>query len=154
MSRKDRKLRFEQGWNCFNSLRPTNNIYKGSRGVEPGAAFNNSKRWSKQDLIWETLNLLLTFGLSVLSPDFLLLVRTASFRRIFLSFLFKVGVRFTQRYHENTKISGRSFSVEFEIIDNQPKEVKGNIYNIKVSIGNATRRLRNNNSSKSDDNKD
>lgn len=47
----------------------------------------------------------------------------------------KVGVRFTQKYHENTKISGRSFPVEFEIIDNQPKEVKGNIYNIKIFIG-------------------
>lgn len=47
----------------------------------------------------------------------------------------KVGVRFTQKYHENTKISGRSFPVEFEIIDNQPKEVKGNIYNIKLFIG-------------------
>ena len=74
------------------------------------------------------------FGLLVLIPDFLLLVYSASFRRTFLSFLFKVGVRFTQKYHENTKISGRSFPVEFEIIDNQPKEVKGNIYNIKVGI--------------------
>lgn len=58
----------------------------------------------------------------------------ASFWSSLLSFLFKVGVRFSQKYHENTEISGRSFPVEFEIIDNQPKEVKGNIYNIKVGI--------------------
>lgn len=47
----------------------------------------------------------------------------------------KVGVRFTQKYQATTEISGSSLPVEFEIIDHQPKEVKGNIYNIKVIIG-------------------
>ena len=59
MGRKDRKLNKVEI--IYNSLRPTTNIYKGSRGVEPGAAFNNSKQWSKQDLIWETKNLFWVF---------------------------------------------------------------------------------------------
>ena len=51
-----------------------------------------------------------------------------------ISFLFKVGVRFTQKYQATTEISGSSFPLEFEIIDHQPKEVKGNIYKIKVCV--------------------
>ncbi|CAH3161509.1 unnamed protein product [Porites evermanni] len=47
----------------------------------------------------------------------------------------KVGVRFTSKSRLNTKISGRSFPLEFEIIDDQPKEVKGKKYNIKIIIG-------------------
>ena len=41
-------------------------------------------------------------------------------------------MRFTQKCQQNTRISGRSFPVEFEIKDDQPKEVKGKEYNIKV----------------------
>jgi len=47
----------------------------------------------------------------------------------------KVGVRFTAKSQQNTKISGQSFAVEFEINDDQPKEVKGKEYNIKIVIG-------------------
>ena len=49
-------------------------------------------------------------------------------------FMDKVGVRFTQKSHQNTKITGRSFPVEFEIKDDQPQDVKGNVYNIKVCV--------------------
>jgi len=46
----------------------------------------------------------------------------------------KVGVRFTPNSQQNTEISGRSFPVEFEIKDDQPQDVKGNVYNIKVCV--------------------
>ena len=53
-----------------------------------------------------------------------------------VSFVFinKVGVRFTSNSQQNTKISGTSFPVEFEIKDDQPQDVKGKVYNIKVCI--------------------
>ncbi|XP_078349801.1 uncharacterized protein LOC144634653 [Oculina patagonica] len=47
----------------------------------------------------------------------------------------KVGVRFTPKSHQNTEITGRSFPVEFEIKDDQPQEVKGKVYNIKIIVG-------------------
>jgi len=47
----------------------------------------------------------------------------------------KVGVRFTPNSQQNTEISGRSFPVEFEIKDEQPQDVKGKVYNIKIIIG-------------------
>ena len=54
----------------------------------------------------------------------------------FKSFVFinKVGVRFTPSSQQITEISGRSFPVEFEIRDDQPQDVKGKVYNIKVCI--------------------
>ena len=53
-----------------------------------------------------------------------------------LSFVFinKVGVRLTFNSQQNTEISGTSFPVEFEIKDDQPQDVKGKVYNIKVCI--------------------
>ena len=51
-----------------------------------------------------------------------------------LSFVFihKVGVRLTPNSQQLTEISGRTFPVEFEIRDDQPQDVKGKVYNIKV----------------------
>lgn len=46
----------------------------------------------------------------------------------------KVGVRFTQKSQQSDKITGRSFPVEFEIKDDQPQDVKGKVYNIKVCL--------------------
>ncbi|KAJ7310063.1 hypothetical protein OS493_040194 [Desmophyllum pertusum] len=47
----------------------------------------------------------------------------------------EVGVKFTPKSQQNTEISGSSFPVEFEIKDNQPQDVKGKVYNIKIIIG-------------------
>ncbi|XP_022800221.1 protein DEFECTIVE IN EXINE FORMATION 1-like isoform X1 [Stylophora pistillata] len=47
----------------------------------------------------------------------------------------KVGVRFTTKSLENTQITGKYFPVEFEIRDEQPKDVKGKFYNLKIFIG-------------------
>ena len=46
----------------------------------------------------------------------------------------KVGVRFTANSLQNTMINGRSFPVEFEIKDDQPQDVKGKVYKIKVCV--------------------
>lgn len=47
----------------------------------------------------------------------------------------KVGVRFSQKFQQNTDVSTRSFPVEFEVKDDQPKEIRGKEYNIKITIG-------------------
>ncbi|RMX45877.1 hypothetical protein pdam_00024097 [Pocillopora damicornis] len=47
----------------------------------------------------------------------------------------KVGVRFTTKSLENTQITGKYFLIEFEIRDDQPMDVKGKLYKLKIIIG-------------------
>ncbi|XP_058942673.2 uncharacterized protein [Pocillopora verrucosa] len=47
----------------------------------------------------------------------------------------KVGVRFTTKCLENTQITGKYFPIEFEIRDDQPMDVKGKLYKLKIIIG-------------------
>ena len=49
-----------------------------------------------------------------------------------VSFTIQVGVRFTTKCLENTQITGKYFPIEFEIRDDQPMDVKGKLYKLKV----------------------
>lgn len=52
-----------------------------------------------------------------------------------VSFTIQVGVRFTTKSLENTQITGKYFPIEFEIRDDQPMDVKGKLYKLKIIIG-------------------